>query len=120
MSRKNLVLFTISLLMLFASACNLQLPQTSPTSAPTQIVEPGSTQSADKLPLTEAEVPRVSVEEAKAALDSGAAILVDVRSAAAYEASHVAGAMNIQLGEIETNPTSLELDKDQWIITYCT
>ena len=60
------------------------------------------------------------LKEAKAAFDSGAAIIVDVRSAGAYAASHVPGALNIQLGEFETNPTGLELDKDQWIITYCT
>jgi len=62
----------------------------------------------------------VTVEQAKVALDSGAAVIVDVRSSEAYAVSHIAGAINIQLGEIETNPTGLNLDKDQWIITYCT
>lgn len=65
-------------------------------------------------------MPRVTVEETKAALESGAAIIVDVRSAEGYEASHIPGAINIQLGEFETNPTDLKLDKEQWIITYCT
>jgi rhodanese-related sulfurtransferase len=72
------------------------------------------------LPLTEREVPRVTVEEAKAALDSGAAAMVDVRSTEAFAVSHIAEAFNIQLGEIETNPTGPDLPKDQWIITYCT
>ena len=62
----------------------------------------------------------MSVQDAKAALDSGEAIIVDVRSAAAYETSHVPGAIHIELGEFETNPAGLSLDKDQWIITYCT
>lgn len=62
----------------------------------------------------------MSVDEAKSALDSGQAIIVDVRSDEAYAVSHVADALNIQLGEIETNPTALDLEKDQWIITYCT
>lgn len=62
----------------------------------------------------------MSVEEAKAALDSGEAVIVDVRSDAAFAVSHVAGAMNIQLGEFETQPTDLNLEKDRWIITYCT
>jgi rhodanese-related sulfurtransferase len=84
-------------------------------------VEPISTQPVDNnLPQTEAEVPRVSLEEAEAALDSGAAIFVDVRSPAAYETSHTAGAISIPLGEIERNLTGLALEKDQWIITYCT
>ena len=117
MARVKHNLFVILIIMLGLSACSGQTTQTAP---PTPVVAPVFTQTPANLPLTEAEVPRVSVQEAKAAFDSGAAVIVDVRSAEAYEASHVAGAMNIQLGEIETNPTGLNLDKDQWIITYCT
>ena len=80
----------------------------------------GITSEERELPLTDAEVPRVSLEEAKAALDSGAAILVDVRSPDAFEASHAVGAISVPLGEIERNITGLPLEKDQWIITYCT
>ena len=90
------------------------------TSAPTQAADPVLTQPTGELPLTEADVPRVTVQDAKAALETGEAIIVDVRGADAYSASHVAGAINIQLGEFETNPLGLNLDKDQWIITYCT
>ena len=119
--KRNIVVFiAVTILILSALACNALLPQSEPTSAPTQIIEPIFTQSPGDLPLTEAEVPRVSVEEAKAALDSGAAVIVDVRGHDAFEASHVAGAISIPLSEIETNPTGLNLDKDQWIITYCT
>ena len=46
--------------------------------------------------------------------------VVDVRDPAQYEQSHVAGAISIWLDDIEANPTGLDLDKDQWIITYCT
>jgi hypothetical protein len=117
MSRKFSILFTIWILILATSACNIQ---TGSNSAPTQIIEPVSTQSTGDLPLTEAEVPRVTVQEAKAAFDSGEAIIVDVRGLDAYETSHVVGAINIPLDEFETNPEGLNLDKDQWIITYCT
>lgn len=58
--------------------------------------------------------------DAKAAVDSGAAILVDVRSADSYASGHAAGAISIPLGNFETNIESLSLEKDQWIITYCT
>jgi 3-mercaptopyruvate sulfurtransferase SseA len=102
------------------SACSAQATQVQPTTAPTQIIEPVSTPAAGNLPLTEADVPRVSVEEAKTALDSGTAIVVDVRPPEAFETSHVAGAVNIPLLEIERNLTGLTLDKEQWIITYCT
>ena len=77
-------------------------------------------ESPAKLPGTEAEVPRVSLEDARVAIESGDAIVVDVRSDAAYAVSHIPGAINIPLSEIESNPTGLNLDRDKWIITYCT
>ena len=64
------------------------------------------------------EIERVSLEDAKAAFDLGTAVIVDVRSAEAYQGGHIAGAVNIPLGELETRLG--ELDKTQWIITYCT
>jgi 3-mercaptopyruvate sulfurtransferase SseA len=117
-NRKNDVLFAVTILVLTVLACNALSPRTEP--GPAQIIEPVFTPSQTDLPFTEEQVTRVSVEEARAALDGGAAIIVDVRSAGAYAASHIPGAINIQLGEFETNPTGLKLDKDQWIITYCT
>ena len=109
MSRKNHTLLLA--LILFVSACSMQ---------PTQVIEPLFTPTPAAPPLTEADVPRVTVQEAQAALASGEAVMVDVRSAGAFETSHIIGALNIPLDKIETNPTSLDLPKDQWIITYCT
>ena len=126
LKRKTNILLAATILAFAIQACSTPSPTTEPTIAPTQtlvatqIIEPVSTQTQANLPESEAAVPRVSVEQAKAAFDSGAAIIVDVRSADAYAASHVPGAINIQLEEFETNPTDLELDKEQWIITYCT
>lgn len=108
--------FFVLLIIVGISACSAQPTQTA---LPTQSIAV-STQTPANLPLTEAEVPRVSVQDAKAAIENGEAIIIDVRSDTSYEASHIAGARNIQLGEIETNPTGLNLDKNQWIITYCT
>ncbi|HJR80103.1 MAG TPA: rhodanese-like domain-containing protein [Anaerolineales bacterium] len=119
-NRKREILVLATLLALAGSACNMFLQQREPGSTPTQIVEPAFTPSRGDLPQTEAEVPRVTVEEAKVALDSGEAIVVDVRSAEAYEVSHIVGAIHIPLGEIEANPTGFDLDTDRWIITYCT
>ncbi len=125
MTRQKIIFIGFPILLLAVMACNAILPQTEPTSlppAPTQSVvftlAPLPTQS--NLPLSEAEVPRVSVEEAKIALDSGEAIIVDVRSPEAYAEVHVAGSVSIPLGEFEGNIANVSLDKDQWIITYCT
>ena len=108
----------ISILLLAALACNITLPQTAPTIQP--ISTQPQTQGQTDLPLTEADVPRVSTEGAKAALESGQAFIVDVRSAEAYAEGHIAGAISIPLGEFENNIANVPLDKDQWIITYCT
>jgi hypothetical protein len=113
--RKNILLVA---LLFILSACSAQPTEVQPTLAPTQIVEPASTPA--HLPQSEAGVPRISVEEARAAFESGAAVIVDVRSPDAFDLSHIAGALSIPLGDIEENPAGLTLDKEQWIITYCT
>jgi rhodanese-related sulfurtransferase len=73
-----------------------------------------------QIPQTEADVPRINVEDAKAAFDSGQAIIVDVRSADAYAAGHTVGAISIPLVIFETDINNVSLEKNQWIITYCT
>jgi rhodanese-related sulfurtransferase len=64
------------------------------------------------------EVPRITIEEAKAAYDEGAAVFVDVRDASAYALGHVPGAVLMDLPEVKARLG--ELDPNQWIITYCT
>ncbi|NJN79588.1 MAG: rhodanese-like domain-containing protein [Anaerolineales bacterium] len=56
----------------------------------------------------------------KVAVDSGAAILVDVRSAEAYTELHAKDAISIPLDNFENNINSISLEKTEWIITYCT
>jgi phage shock protein E len=102
-TRKLKVVFSLALIIVVLASCS--------STASTQVPE---------VPLTEAEVPRVSLEEALTAIQSGEAVVVDVRSPEAYAASHIAGAISVPLDEIESNPAGLDLDKDQWIITYCT
>lgn len=61
---------------------------------------------------------RISLEEAKQAFDEGKAVFLDVRDAAAYASSHIQGAENISLSELPSRMA--ELDKNDWIVTYCT
>lgn len=120
MPNKKIYMLFAAFLALTALACSALLPLPNSDGEPTQIIEPVFTQSQGGIPQTEDAVPRVTVEQAKAAVDSGAAVIVDVRSREAYETSRVAGALFIPLEDFESNITSLELDKEQWIITYCT
>jgi 3-mercaptopyruvate sulfurtransferase SseA len=115
-------LLVISILLLATLACNASLPQTEPTTAPTiqAISTQPQTQGKTDLPLTEADVPRVPVDEAKVAFDNGAAVIVDVRSAEYYAEGHAAGAISIPLDQFENDIENVPLDKNQWIITYCT
>lgn len=103
----KLKLLGIALILLTAYACS---------ASPSQ-------DAADTTVLlrSEDEVPRISVRDAKAALDSGAAVIVDVRSAESFAASRIAGAISIPLQNFEgSGIQNLSLEKDQWIITYCT
>lgn len=131
--RKVKFLLSILILVHITSACNAAAPTEEslqflrPLSSEepvfpsvTIIAEPTSSSLNSNVLQSEAEVPRIPVEQALAALQSGAAVIVDVRSAQAYEANHVKDAISIPLAEIETNIEGLTLEKDQWIITYCT
>jgi len=121
-------LLVILLLLFSLSACTFTKPQTESTDLaypnqayPNQTYpNQAQTQEQEALPLTEADVPRITVEDAKAAVDSGKAIIVDVRSVESFAENHIAGAISVPLTFIENNPTDSNLDKAQWIITYCT
>lgn len=117
---KTKITLAVSFLILATLACNALVPTAEPIPTTIIEVEPGNPPSTDDLPQTEDDVQRVVLEEALVAFNSGAAIFMDVRSADAFALSHVAGAINIPVNEIETNPAVVTLDKDQWIITYCT
>src|SRR5258705_4580532 len=124
MKRTIYILLATFTLVLISLACNALLPQTEPTSVPTpvqtqiiiptQITEPVSTQPPANLPQTDAEVSRVPADQAKAALDSGDAVIVDVRGADAYARSHITGALEVSLSAIQTDPANLPLDKNKW------
>lgn len=126
------LLFTLVFLLAAVSACSSAGPTAAPTpmdlptlptaSVPvTVIVEPTiALPPINNLPQDDAAVPRVSVDQAKAAFDSGDAVIVDVRGPNSYARGHIAGALEISVSAIITDPSKLPLDKNKWIITYCT
>jgi 3-mercaptopyruvate sulfurtransferase SseA len=103
------ILMAGAILLMAALACNFVSPQRAQDF-------PASPAFATEDPYLE--VPRVKLEEAKAAFDNDAAIFVDARSQEAYAESHIPGALSIPAAELESRID--ELDPNQWIITYCT
>lgn len=96
-----ILIAAVAMLVMILAACTASTPQPqSPDVEAPQAVQ------------------RLTLEESKAAFDSGSAVFLDVRSEAAYETSHIPGAVSIPLQFLE--PRLAELDPDQWIITYCT
>jgi len=62
-------------------------------------------------------VRRITPEEARQAVESGKAIIIDVRDEASYKAGHVKGARWILADDIGSRIK--ELPRDKMIITYC-
>lgn len=63
-------------------------------------------------------IERISAADAKAAVDAGEAILVDVRHESSYRRSHAAGAMHLYPDQVVTRWK--ELPREKLIVTYCT
>lgn len=84
---------------------------------------PRSAAPAQAAPTTAGDIPnpeivRVTLGNAKAAYELKQAVFLDVRDADSYANSHIPGAISIPLADLETRWQ--ELDKNAWIITYCT
>jgi rhodanese-related sulfurtransferase len=63
---------------------------------------------------------KITAEEAKTKMDSGAPyVLVDVRTAAEYQAQRIDGAVNIPVDQIKTLAPTMLPDKNALIFTYC-
>ena len=60
---------------------------------------------------SKADVPRIGIAEAKEKMEAGEAILVDVRSQATYEQSHIAGSISIPSNQVARQYTELPTDK---------
>jgi len=64
-------------------------------------------------------VTEISVADAKAAMDSGKVLVVDVRTAKEFKKGHIAKAVNIPRGLLEFKITKKIPDKAIYIICYC-
>ena len=76
------------------------------------------TAAAPVTALTAKDVQRITLADAKALLDNGTAVLVDARSAKAYNYKHAAGAISFPEDEVAARASELPTDKS--LIFYCT
>lgn len=81
-------------------------------------VEPLSLGASERTVLSDMDVPRAKLRDAKAAFDAGEVVFIDVRSRITYDISHLPGALSIEIPEIEAE--TADLDRDGLYITYCT
>lgn len=97
--------------VLLVGAALLLLAQNQPAS--------NSETLAAALPtLSLEQIERVSIDQAKKAAEAREAVILDVRSADSYATEHITGAVNIPIDELEAGAS--RLNKDDWIIPYCT
>ena len=79
------------------------VPETPSTTEKTPEASPPEILPSAELPLSSymPEIPRISIEEVKAKLDAGSnVIIIDSRSKASYDRSHIAGAISIPLTDM--------------------
>ena len=67
----------------------------------------------------EDKMPRIKVDEAKKLVETGKAVLIDVRGTEAYKRGHIKGALDVPLTRLESGDYK-GLPKDKRIIAYCT
>jgi 3-mercaptopyruvate sulfurtransferase SseA len=80
-------------------------PSAKPSAAPAAPAEP-----ADG-------IKRMTLEEARAAVEKGAAVIIDVRDAESYKANHIKGSINIPYADIGNRIK--DLPKDKTAVFYC-
>ncbi len=66
---------------------------------------------------TEADVPRISLADAKKDYDAGTAVFIDSRNEATYKGEHITGSINIPFGEQDKMMD--KVPKGKKLIIYC-
>ena len=94
----------------------------SEPSSQSSLKTPTETYTGDPVPPTQAPEPgdgvrRITPAEARAALQNGTAVIIDVRGEQSYMAGHIAGATLIPFNNIASRIN--ELPRNKLIITYC-
>jgi len=107
-----LVILTIGVVIVLILVYAIRLSNQS------QAVEAISLDGPARMVETTEDVPRVSLKDAKKAIDEGQALVIDVRSKDTFEISHIPGSLLVQPPDIEQ--TASNLDPNELIFLYCT
>ncbi len=108
------------LLANMATACHQpSAATTTPSTTATPVAQAVNQQAPAPAPNPEDSMPRVKVEDAKAEVAAGQAIIIDVRGTETYKVSHIKGALDYPLARLEQSDFK-DLPKDKRIIAYCT
>lgn len=97
-------------------------PQSSPSDSATAPIASATapiTATSTAAPPPQADrtaVQRISAEDLRNRMAN--VVIVDVRDASSYQASHIAGAIHIPMSSIQTNLDLIPKGKD--VVTYCT
>lgn len=86
----------------------------TPSSAQSAVPTPTSAVVA---PTPTDDAPRITLADAKAAYDSGDALIIDTRNDSAYQMEHIKGSINIPTGTLDANVG--KLSKTKKMIVYC-
>lgn len=85
----------------------------NPSQSPVSEVQPTA---SSRIPYPN--IKRVSPADVKAAVDLKNAVIIDTRGSLYYDEGHIPGA--ISMTEDELADRMPDLDRESWIITYCT
>ena len=131
MTTRNVILAVVAILAMSIStgcaasqgtsvptAAPAQTATSLPTAAPVQMESPLPTAPPFPTPPAPAdEVPRITPQELKAALDAGRpVVVVDVRSREAFDEKHIEGAISVPSAELEQRLA--ELPKSADVVLY--
>jgi 3-mercaptopyruvate sulfurtransferase SseA len=113
-----IAVFAVVMAILSSLACNNSKMQATNANALMTSAAPNRNTAATPAAAAPADdAARISIADARKAVESGKAVFVDVRDANSYKAGHIKGAINIPLNEVVARVN--ELPRNKRIITYC-
>ncbi len=111
----------IGALLWFVFATRQSVPAVSQLATPVVVSNSSSISSITPVAspaIPYPEIKRISIGDAKAAFELKSAVFIDVRGDPYYSEGHIPEAISMTQEEMATRMG--ELDKNAWIITYCT